>query len=69
MEGDCVLIFESVGKILKRDHKNETSQVLSHGIFLFFFYYIIKSNFGFLLNFDYGYFGDRREGRERRRSK
>ena len=65
MEGDCALIFEPVGKILRRDHTNETSQVLSHGIFPFFFYYIIKLNFGFLLNFDYGYFGVRREGRER----
>ena len=66
MEGDCVLIVESVGKILRWNHPNETSQVLSHGIFpFFFFYYIIKLNFGILLNFDYGYFGDRREGRER----
>jgi len=35
-------------------------------VFFRFFYYIIKSNFGILLNFDYGYFGDGREGRERR---
>lgn len=32
----------------------------------FFFYYIIKLNFGILLNFDNGYFADRREGKERR---
>lgn len=39
MEGDCVLIFESVGKILRWNHSNETSQVLSHGIFPFFLLY------------------------------
>ena len=48
----------SVGKILWCDHTNETSSSTFTWYVLFF---KTGSNLEILLNFDFGYFGDRKE--------